>query len=310
MKRKVVFILGLSRVGSTLLDLVLGSTPQAVGLGEVYDTLQFDWKSGYGTRTCSCGKSCCRCPFWKHVFKRLKANPNATMEGRYLTLLDCFDSLYGRDKIMVDSSKWLAALKVLAGIEDIELKIIYLLRDVRAWTISRLDRRYHHPHIFTADGYYSKRLEESFGKKTRLVRFMIPAITRRPSYYFLIWYWQNLRIANHLSQAGLSGLQIGYDELGMNPNETMKLIFSYLDIPMETDTFSSINSQSHVLVGNYRKADPQRRRGIFYDNRWVYRNEWLWPAAVFPGIMKYNTGHVYRNISKQTIWKQQPGRPW
>jgi len=36
MKKEVVFILGLSRVGSTLLDLTLGSHPSFVGLGEVF----------------------------------------------------------------------------------------------------------------------------------------------------------------------------------------------------------------------------------------------------------------------------------
>ena len=88
----------------------------------------------------------------------------------------------------------------------------------------------------------------------------------------------------------------------MNPDFMMQKILKFLDEEIEDVDFTSVNSQSHILVGNTKKTDSKRRQGIFYDNRWMYQNEWLLPAALFPNIMKYNSKEVYKNIKNNSIW--------
>jgi hypothetical protein len=61
-------------------------------------------------------------------------------------------------------------------------------------------------------------------------------------------------------------------------------------------------SKSHVLLGSRKVSDPKRRVGILYDNRWMYRQEWLTSAALFRPIMKFNATHVYGNTQKEAIW--------
>ena len=56
MARQLVYILGLSRVGSTLLDLTLGSHPPFVGLGEVFQVIRPDFDRFNAKEYCSCGK--------------------------------------------------------------------------------------------------------------------------------------------------------------------------------------------------------------------------------------------------------------
>lgn len=58
----VVYIAGYGRSGSTVLDLILGASDQAVAVGEL-----FMFFRPAETRTCSCGRSVAECPFWSEV---------------------------------------------------------------------------------------------------------------------------------------------------------------------------------------------------------------------------------------------------
>jgi len=62
MSRKIIYIAGYSRSGSTILDILLGSHPGIFGTGElVY--LFGDWVNS--ARKCTCGKQYEQCDFWK-----------------------------------------------------------------------------------------------------------------------------------------------------------------------------------------------------------------------------------------------------
>lgn len=65
MKGRLVYITGYGRSGSTILDILLGSHDQVVGVGELGYLFRL-----YRDREerCSCGESLARCPFWSHVF--------------------------------------------------------------------------------------------------------------------------------------------------------------------------------------------------------------------------------------------------
>jgi hypothetical protein len=149
LRRKIVFIVGLSRVGSTMLDLVLGCNPKFVGLGEIFQVLRPDMNRFEQNEYCSCGKLTRECSFWGVVAEGLKEKKTAGLDERYGHTLQAFEDLYGPDHIMVDSSKLLDVLKTVVRLPWVEVKVIYLIRDVRAWTISRLNNRKNFPKRFS-----------------------------------------------------------------------------------------------------------------------------------------------------------------
>jgi len=64
MKKKIIYIAGYSRSGSTILDIMLSSHPDIFGTGEL-GYLFNDWSEGI--RTCTCEQTYDACPFWKDL---------------------------------------------------------------------------------------------------------------------------------------------------------------------------------------------------------------------------------------------------
>jgi len=67
MKKKIVYIAGYGRSGSTLLDIILGSHPEATNLGEVGNLFDLFCDK---TSFCSCGTKYEKCDQWSEVLKR------------------------------------------------------------------------------------------------------------------------------------------------------------------------------------------------------------------------------------------------
>ena len=302
--KKIVYIAGLSRVGSTMLDLVIGCNPKFIGLGEIFQVLRPDMNRFERDEYCSCGELTRDCSFWGVVKDRLHHEKTADLSERYVHTLQVFEELYGGDHILVDSSKLLDVLKTVRKLPGVDVKVIYLIRDVRAWAISRLNNRKKSPAYFQRNGYYVKKLAYQLGWKIHLIKWGLPFITRLPLYYFLLWYIQNKQIKYYLESNTIDYFCFGYDELGLNPDLIMKKVFDFLGEDIVNPDFCSENSESHVLVGNTKKSESDRRQGIFYDNRWMYRNEWVRSAALLPKIMRYNAAEVYKNIKGHSIWEK------
>ena len=67
----VLFIVGASRSGSTLLERLLNELPGVMSVGE----LQRVWRRGFvENQLCSCGQPFHDCPFWGEVRQRLQAD--------------------------------------------------------------------------------------------------------------------------------------------------------------------------------------------------------------------------------------------
>jgi hypothetical protein len=302
MKKKIVYILGLSHVGSTLVDLILGNQPNHVGLGEIYQIIKPGAVISEKDAYCSCGTSVSSCNFWGRVVGSLKEMQNQGFLEKYQMIVDALDEIFGEETILVDSSKLLLPLSDLLKCNKYEIKIVYIVRDVRAWTVSRLNTRKTFPKYFTRNGNYIKRLKQHYGWKVDAISWVLPLLTRTAGYFFWIWYLQNKSYKRFLTQNRLNYLQIGYEELGMNRELIIPKIQRFIGIDDHYEDFSTESSKSHVWVGNVKKADPRRRKNIVYDNRWLYRKEWLFSAAAYRNIMHYNNNLVYRNIIENSIW--------
>lgn len=153
MKKKVVFIMGIGRSGSTLIDLTIGSHPDAFSLGEISKLPNFVKK---GKR-----KFCVRedSTFWQDHFTEselldLAAGLSNHRLNKYIPLklerfvreilrqdniFNSYSTLFTKTKknILVDSSKYISwivnkfkAREFRAGL--IEAYIIHMIRDGRA----------------------------------------------------------------------------------------------------------------------------------------------------------------------------------
>ncbi len=156
---RIVYIAGAGRSGSTLLERLLGSAPDAVALGEVHSL----WRLPLAALRCSCGAPGPECAFWDNV-RRIAGLTDARLRDlavlehdsiRHLRIAragfslprfhrdekvmrftamqrDLFDAVATQTgaRFVIDSSKAGPRAWALAGLPG--TRIIHLMRDRRA----------------------------------------------------------------------------------------------------------------------------------------------------------------------------------
>jgi hypothetical protein len=156
---KVLFILGTTRCGSTIVENVLGSVPGFFAAGEVHML----WRGIEWGFRCGCGTSIPECPVWSRVLERV-GNPPASVVHRWQLAdarmlhtprlmrirdwpitgrpnLDRYVALLRRlypaiadvseADVVVDSSKTPAAATILSHLDEVDLYLVHLVRDPR-----------------------------------------------------------------------------------------------------------------------------------------------------------------------------------
>lgn len=174
---KVLFIGGFLRIGSTLLDRILGQVEGFFSVGE----LRYVWEESFAQdQPCGCGRHFGECPFWKGVVgrayggfsgldldatirlkrrvDRVRYVPQLVYEGvrtpRFWRDLEEYagmlGGLYGAiqkesgARVIVDSSKDASYAYVLLNVPDIELYVLHLVRDSRAVAYSWMRKKVKH----------------------------------------------------------------------------------------------------------------------------------------------------------------------
>lgn len=169
-KARILYLGGLGRSGSTLIERLLGELPGVCAVGEVVHM----WRRGVveGER-CGCGEPFGECPFWRLAGKaafggwdRLDVDRVAALRGAvdrtrfvpqlaapamrpaFRQALDEYVSYYQRIyaaiaeasgcSFIVDSSKHASLAFCLGRCQDLDLRIVHVVRDSRAvaysWT--------------------------------------------------------------------------------------------------------------------------------------------------------------------------------
>ena len=159
---KVLYIVGVGRSGSTLLERVLGAVPGWVNAGELNAVFS---RVATQDQRCGCGEPFSRCPFWlavgdrayggwRDVTERMARLQPRVVRQRFVPgmatgvarstylreldeYLDTYQRLYaaiaavsGSDTV-VDASKSTAQLFALRRIEGLDLRVANLVRDSR-----------------------------------------------------------------------------------------------------------------------------------------------------------------------------------
>jgi hypothetical protein len=277
---KIVFIAGSQHSGTTLLNIILGGHSRLVGLGEVFQLLERKSEGFFLTEKlgddCSCGASVSECPFWGKVSTRLHAMPAGDIDQRYGIVREVFMELFGPDMILVDSSKSLSYLELLADTPDIDLGVIHMTKDARAHCISQIDD------ATRKDKKYSKR--NPFGQMRK-------------------WYRNNLAISRLLDTQQLMSFRLGYEELSLYPDKLVPALSDWLQLDYEPRMLELSPRQSHVVHGNRMREQEDKNRRIRYDNRWFYRSEWLLPFLLSARTRRLNARLVYHNETGH-LWNQ------
>ncbi len=160
---KVIYLMGAGRSGTTALATFLGNSQYIFNAGELHQ-LNEHLIAG---KNCSCGKSLSECEFWlaaviknnysndgdisdiesrdcdierhgsifKHIFNRYPRQELENYLRRQESLFTALTKVSGKPYI-VDSSKYIGRAVALRKSSHINLKIIYVVRDVRGVILS------------------------------------------------------------------------------------------------------------------------------------------------------------------------------
>jgi hypothetical protein len=159
---KVLYIAGVGRSGSTLLERMLGAVPGSVNTGEVNAIFS---RVANQDQRCGCGEPFSACPFWssvgeaafggwsavtgrvsglqprlvrqRHVPRMLSGVMPATYRDELAEYLDIHHRLYraiaevSGAEVVVDASKSTAQLFALRRTPGLDLRVVNLVRDSR-----------------------------------------------------------------------------------------------------------------------------------------------------------------------------------
>jgi hypothetical protein len=259
--RRIIYVVGLSHSGSTVLDMALTTGGKAVGLGQIWTVLRED-PAQSRTRICSCGSAAPECAVWGPVIERLENLPtNALPQDRYRLVLESVDRLYDADISIIDSSKHADNLALMSEIRDLDLAVLHNIKDVRAFTVSTLDNL------------------RRKGQGRPL-----------PEKVFYQWYRDN-RASYALAERliGRAPVRVMYEGLCLSTEAVAARLAEALGAPY-IDTGATLNhGRTHIIAGNrLRLPDAGKVKQLAYDYRWMVRSEWLRPYMLMPTVRKYN----------------------
>lgn len=278
MNENLIFISGIPRSGTSLLHLMIGAHPRYVSVGEVYGLIRpgSERLANPEGVQCSCGKTAPDCPFWGEIVSRLQRSAESTASGRYKIFLDVFRARFGDDKIPVDSSKAMSALEALTALSGLHVKVFYVIKDVRAWTVSL---RRHQNQQF-----------RKLPPHQRFLRNMSSRLFRR-------WYRENRKNQTVIKRLSVPWMQLSYEELCLFPTLSLAKISEFLGDEFTQQVLSFNKAEHHGVLINRMRNSEAKMSGVFYDNRWLFNHrQWQVPMLLFPHIMNYNNREVYGRV--------------
>lgn len=280
----VIYIHGLSRSGSTLLQSLMSRIKYSVGLGELArvirnhsskpqeDPIEIARKNiGESPKfqDCICGSRPDQCVFWSGILPDMT---NATeKEAHDIVLNHCANS--SNINLIVDASKTTEdCLKFYGNKNPLigNVKVLHIIRDFRGWVCS-VEK---YAHLMRAAGCNSW-LNSSY-------------VARCYS-----WYYSNRKGLKRLQRAGLQPLIISYERLVKDTQQELDRIREYLHFNDDWLQPSTKEMNLHELYGNagFRQSDKKDR--IQYDMAWCEDMRSLHYGPLLLPVYRFNKRYVY-----------------
>ncbi len=244
-KIKVIYLMGAGRSGTTALAVFLGGALHVKALGELHQLPEH----ANGIKNCSCGAPLNKCTYWsqynielssfatqaytneakefeshKNIRKYLFVNDFGIKNKSYSeTNIKLFSQCsHNGNIVLLDSAKYIGRAIALSKCPELDLRILYLVRDPRG-------------------------VVESFGKAVQTSR----GILSSSSYYFVI----NL-LAELISRTTLRNkvLKLRYEDMLNSPNDFFSKISDFCDIDTVEVSNKIRNNEkfniNHFIGGN------------------------------------------------------------
>ena len=302
---RVLYIGGLGRSGSTLLDRMLGRLDDVWSVGELVHL----WERGLKENNrCGCGRCFADCPFWRRVGEvafggwdnldvdEVLALKRSVDRNRYVPLmvlpalapgyrarldryLDLLERLYAAVRevsgrpLVVDASKHASAAFLVRGMRGVDLRLVHLVRDSRGVAFSWTKRM--------------RRAEVVSGDALMATDTPLRMSVRYLAYNLLLHLLRTL---------GVGGLLLRYESLVGDPAGELARVLAAAGRPAEAGELGFVGDgwvelgPSHALAGN-----PMRFRSgrvpLRVDEEWRgqlrRRHRLLTLASTWPLLLRY-----------------------
>lgn len=298
----VLYISGLGRSGSTLLNDLVAQHKSVVSVGEVNRLLK---RGLLSDQTCGCGHSFSTCELWTDVGERLGGWENVDAEtllaqkdaidrNRHALKslfpklypgaevpLDGFGEWHGkmlvavRDSagvpLVIDSTKHISTALILRHLDSIDLRMVHLVRDVRgvaySWTKVR------------------KKAEEG---DDRLMNQYPPGQTARR--------WVTLNsLFSAFSKIGVPVLRVRYEDLVADPKAAVERVLRFGGVEPGAADLPFINGNTVTFTPTHSIAGNPSR---FKTGEMELRPDEAWREHLDPAVRKRITQIAYPVLKK------------
>jgi hypothetical protein len=301
----VLYLGGLGRSGTTVLERVLGELPGVCSVGELVHL----WQRGVlDDETCGCGTPFSRCPFWAEVGERAFGGWSPALAVRMEVLrgrvdrtrfiprvisprlldrrraelqeyVSTFLRLYraiseaSGGGVVIDSSKHSSLAFCLRTDPDIDLRVVHVVRDPRgvAYSWSKEVRR-----------------PESTSGEALMTRYS-------PARSALLWAGHNLFLGL-LGRLGTRTLLLRYEDFVTDPRRGLEELSAFAGLPALSGPLSFLDgatatlSASHTVAGNpmrFRTGPISLRRDDAWRTELPRRSRLLVSALTAPLLRRY-----------------------
>ncbi len=307
-RRDLIYIAGVGRSGSTLLARMLGQIEGFASLGEIHHVWQTGALALAGDEICGCSRPYSECEFWCEVARgaggpmtaeellriqdlkrsvdRVRYVPLMAMgqeaPSRYRSLRDRYCEALLRlytaifessgAEVVVDATKDLSSLYLLAGVSGIRVTVIHLVRDPRGVAYS-WSKKMLRPEFPGSEVYMARK------SSVRLAGF---------------WTYSNL-LAELSRNAHPAHLFVRYEDLVEQPREWLNEICRTLGQSEPNLSFVDSNGvyfekSNHTVKGNPTRFSSGRLE-LQVDEEWRQkmgvREKVLVTALTSPLLLRY-----------------------
>jgi len=232
-KLKIIYLMGAGRSGTTILASLLGANKNITTVGEMHQYLEHI----IDAKTCSCGETLDKCEFWGKIHKNYIGKDFSIINSKlekveshsripislckknkeYIEFQETlFKQIYKEypSKYYLDSSKFIGKALQLLKSDIFDVKIIYMIRDVRGVINSFSKKVQTHKKPISTIIYYS-----FINLTAQIVKWIFPK-----------------RI-----------IKIKYEDFVSQPEKTIALISSFLNENLD-DVIDIVKNEKHIKM--------------------------------------------------------------
>ena len=287
----VLYIAGVGRSGSTLLERILGAIPGFVNAGELVALFP---RVAMQDQRCGCGQPFSMCPYWRSIgahgfsgwdperVQRIAELQPRVVRQRFIPYLlaprtaspqfrrdlgeyvEAYRDLYtsiaevSGARVLVDASKSLAQLFALRHIAGLDLRVLNLVRDSRGVAHSWSKTNIKMPQVRDPE-----------------------ALMRTYAPHRLAVMWSALQMESALLRSlATHSARIRYEDLVANPRTALEGVLTALDLPPRSGWLDHVDGSSATLDSSHGLAGSRSR---FKTGRIEMNLDDDWRSTLAPG---------------------------